>query len=268
MTHMLNSRVCRTFARTAVALFIVICSLANPVLATQACANNDIEKLFGGIASWYGGSFHGRRTASGTTYDMNKLTCAHKTLPFGTKLLVFNPQNGKKVEVVVTDRGPYIGQRVIDLSKAAADRLSISGIGNVVCYAGKKVLSELAQTMRKKSPWAPQMVATKINKVPTNTIAQLKLATVTKTVKQAVSSEAVSSEAVVSEAIASELVIAQHATDETTALPEAIATQPTHQFSQTITVTEILPDAFASDKVEENENTRLSQTASGAYGPI
>ncbi|MBP9093533.1 hypothetical protein KBI23_21115 [bacterium] len=68
---------------------------------------------------------------------MNKLTCAHKTLPFGTKLLIFNPHNGRKVEVVVTDRGPYIGKRVIDLSKAAADKLNISGIGNVICFIGK-----------------------------------------------------------------------------------------------------------------------------------
>ncbi len=243
MTHILNSRDCRILARISVALFMVTYTLVNP-LATQACGSNDIEKLFGGIASWYGGKFHGRRTASGSTYDMNKLTCAHKTLPFGTKLLVFNPQNGKKVEVVVTDRGPYIGQRVIDLSKAAADKLSISGIGTVVCYAGKRVLNELAQTMRKKSRGTPQMVATKITKAPTTKFAQMKFASATKTINQAVSSEAVSSESIVSEAIASELAIAQHATDETTALP----------------------DAFTSNRIEEN--TRLSQTASSAYGPI
>lgn len=107
-----------------------------------AAAGGDLHKLFGGIASWYGGRFHGRRTASGDIYDMNKLTCAHKTLPFGTKLLIFNPQNGKKVEVVVTDRGPYVGKRVLDLSKAAADKLNIRGIGNVVCFARKAVTAE------------------------------------------------------------------------------------------------------------------------------
>jgi rare lipoprotein A len=125
-------------------LFAASCE---PALATPY---DDLQKLFGGIASWYGGKFHGRRTASGTIYNMNQMTCAHKTLPFGTKLLVFNPHNGRKVEVVVTDRGPYVGQRVIDLSKAAADKLNIQGIGNVVCYVGRKVLSEVAETIQIK----------------------------------------------------------------------------------------------------------------------
>jgi len=126
--------------------------------ALALCGSGEFEKIFGGIASWYGGKFHGRKTASGSTYDMNKLTCAHKTLPFGTKLLVFNPQNGRQVQVVVTDRGPYVGQRVIDLSKAAADKLCISGIGNVVCYAGKKFLGEIAETMHITKAKAPLAV--------------------------------------------------------------------------------------------------------------
>ncbi len=109
-----------------------------------ASSGEDLHKLFGGIASWYGGSFHGRRTASGGIYDMHKLTCAHKTLPFGTKLLIFNPHNGRKVEVVVTDRGPYIGKRVIDLSKAAAEKLNISGIGQVICFVRNIANKELA----------------------------------------------------------------------------------------------------------------------------
>jgi len=117
---------------------ILIAGLALTALFLEAPAfassGEDLHKLFGGIASWYGGSFHGRRTASGGIYNMHKLTCAHKTLPFGTKLLIFNPHNGRKVEVVVTDRGPYIGKRVIDLSKAAAEKLNISGIGQVICF--------------------------------------------------------------------------------------------------------------------------------------
>ncbi|CAN5463663.1 hypothetical protein BH11CYA1_BH11CYA1_00930 [soil metagenome] len=118
---------------------VICCLTATLFSATpaQASSAGELQKLFGGIASWYGGRFHGRRTASGGIYDMNKLTCAHKTLPFGTKLLIFNPQNGKEVEVVVTDRGPYVGKRIIDLSKAAADKLNISGIGNVVCMIRK-----------------------------------------------------------------------------------------------------------------------------------
>lgn len=125
-----------SLARKISIIGTVVASLLSgaPALASSGA---ELQKLFGGIASWYGGSFHGRRTASGGIYDMNKLTCAHKTLPFGTKLLIFNPHNGRKVEVVVTDRGPYIGKRVIDLSKAAADKLNISGIGHVICFIGK-----------------------------------------------------------------------------------------------------------------------------------
>lgn len=127
--------------------FTVICLVVASILLTtpftnepaNASAGGEIHKLFDGVASWYGGKFHGRRTASGGIYDMHKLTCAHKTLPFGTKLLVFNPHNGRKVEVVVTDRGPYVGKRVVDLSKAAADKLNISGIGNVICFARNAV---------------------------------------------------------------------------------------------------------------------------------
>ena len=68
---------------------------------------------FRGTASWYGIPFHGRTTANGETYDMNGLTCAHRTLPFGTRLLVTNLGNGKSVTVRVTDRGPYISGRII-----------------------------------------------------------------------------------------------------------------------------------------------------------
>jgi len=73
-----------------------------------------------GIASWYGRSFQGRRTASGERFDMNLLTAAHKTLPLGTVVLVRNPVNGQTVEVTINDRGPYLKDRIIDLSYRAA----------------------------------------------------------------------------------------------------------------------------------------------------
>jgi rare lipoprotein A len=79
-----------------------------------------------GLASWYGADFHGRRTASGARYDMNELTAAHKTLPFGTLLRVVNEQTGKAVLVEVTDRGPFVKRRVVDLSRAAAKFLNVS----------------------------------------------------------------------------------------------------------------------------------------------
>jgi rare lipoprotein A len=88
-----------------------------------------------GTASWYGPGFHGRKAASGETYNQNAMTAAHKTLPFGTKLRVTNEKTGKSVTVKINDRGPYHGSRVIDLSKAAATQLGIlqAGTGKV-CF--------------------------------------------------------------------------------------------------------------------------------------
>jgi rare lipoprotein A (peptidoglycan hydrolase) len=100
-------------------------------------------KIFKGIASWYGGKFHGRKTASGEVFDKHKLTCAHRTLPFGTEILVMNPATGKACTVTVTDRGPYHGKRVIDLSKAAAEKLGISGVARVVCATGKYIVDKV-----------------------------------------------------------------------------------------------------------------------------
>ena len=83
-----------------------------------------------GLASWYGPGFHGRLTASGERFDMHELTAAHKSLPFGTQVLVHNPRTGKQVVVRINDRGPFVGGRVIDLSRAAADALGILGRGH------------------------------------------------------------------------------------------------------------------------------------------
>ena len=83
-----------------------------------------------GVASWYGPGFHGRLTANGERFDMNELTAAHKTLPFGTRVLVHNPRTGKEVVVRINDRGPFIKGRVIDLSKAAAKALGMKGRGH------------------------------------------------------------------------------------------------------------------------------------------
>jgi rare lipoprotein A len=89
-----------------------------------------LKKVIRGEASWYGPGFHGKKTASGEIFDQRKLTAAHKTLPLGTKAKVTNLQNGNTVEVEINDRGPYVGERVIDLSHAAADVLGFveSGI--------------------------------------------------------------------------------------------------------------------------------------------
>ena len=82
-----------------------------------------------GPASWYGNPFHGRKTANGETYDMNELTAAHKELPLGTKVEVTNLSNGRKVVVRINDRGPFHGNRVLDLSRAAAQELGTLNAG-------------------------------------------------------------------------------------------------------------------------------------------
>jgi rare lipoprotein A len=82
-----------------------------------------------GKASWYGPGFQGKRTASGERFDMNQLTAAHRTLPFGTRVRVRNIKNGREVVVRINDRGPQIQSRIIDLSKAAAAELDLVRAG-------------------------------------------------------------------------------------------------------------------------------------------
>ena len=116
--------------------------LANPdfspsALEPQPDTAKDAEPALGefaseyqrGNASWYGPGFHGKRTASGERYDMNALTAAHRTLPFGTLVRVKSLVNGREVLVRITDRGPFIGGRILDLSRAAANELGMLGLG-------------------------------------------------------------------------------------------------------------------------------------------
>ena len=78
-----------------------------------------------GTASYYGAKFQGRRTASGEKFDMHAMTAAHRTLPFGTLVEVTNPRNGKSVTVRINDRGPFHGNRIRDVSRAAATELGL-----------------------------------------------------------------------------------------------------------------------------------------------
>ena len=97
-------------------------------------ASNAVSKFKqSGSASWYGGKFHGRKTASGERFDMNSLTAAHPSLPFNTYLRVTSKGNGKSVVVKVNDRGPYHSNRMLDLSYAAAKQIGLvsRGIANV-----------------------------------------------------------------------------------------------------------------------------------------
>lgn len=82
-----------------------------------------------GIASWYGPGFHGRPTASGETFDMDALTAAHRTLPLGTRIEVTVEATGRRTELRVNDRGPFVDDRVLDVSRAAARRLGFLQAG-------------------------------------------------------------------------------------------------------------------------------------------
>ena len=82
-----------------------------------------------GAASWYGGRFHGRRTASGERFDMYALTAAHPTLPFGTRIKVRRLDTGQEIEVRINDRGPHARGRILDLSRGAAQALGVLQAG-------------------------------------------------------------------------------------------------------------------------------------------
>lgn len=82
-----------------------------------------------GKASWYGPGFAGRLTANGERFNPNELTAAHRSLPFNTRVRVTHLENGKSVIVRINDRGPFVGRRIIDLSKAAAKKLDMLGSG-------------------------------------------------------------------------------------------------------------------------------------------
>jgi rare lipoprotein A len=84
-----------------------------------------------GIASWYGDPYHGRRAANGEVYDMFMFTAAHRTWPFDTFVRVTNLTNNKEVDVRITDRGPFVDDRIIDLSRAAAEKIDMIGPGIV-----------------------------------------------------------------------------------------------------------------------------------------
>lgn len=82
-----------------------------------------------GVASWYGSDFHGKRTANGERYDMYSMTAAHKILPFNTQVKVTNLQNGRSIMVRINDRGPFVADRIIDLTHTGASQIGMIGPG-------------------------------------------------------------------------------------------------------------------------------------------
>jgi len=97
-----------------------------PALAEQPAGKSDNNSLvIEGEASYYGGDFHGKKTANGEIFDQNKMTAASKELPLGSKATVTNEETGKSVDVKINDRGPYAEDRVLDVSKGAAKKLDM-----------------------------------------------------------------------------------------------------------------------------------------------
>jgi rare lipoprotein A len=123
-----------TFRLTLFALTAFLLSSCGIVRTTSTPDYGPIDTsesrvIESGIASWYGSKFHGKLTANGEVYNMNDLTAAHKTLPFNTVVKVENLDTGKSVIVRINDRGPYVGNRIIDLSRQAARDVDMENAG-------------------------------------------------------------------------------------------------------------------------------------------
>lgn len=110
-----------------------------PTASTTSLPTIKGKKIETGVASWYGPNFNGRLTANGETYNMDGISAAHRTLPFNTEVIVVNKDNGKSIRVRINDRGPFAKDRIIDLSKAAAEAIDMIGPGtaNVELYLVK-----------------------------------------------------------------------------------------------------------------------------------
>jgi rare lipoprotein A len=112
-------------ALIAASVLLAACGGTTPPPMTTVSENWSDQ----GVASWYGPGFDGKRTASGEVYDMEEMTAAHKRLPFGTRVRVQNLDNGLRTEVRINDRGPFVDNRIIDLSMAAARDIQMLGPG-------------------------------------------------------------------------------------------------------------------------------------------
>ena len=106
--------------KAALGAAVILCGISLHAMAGAQTGKGTL-----GIASWYGGKFQGRTTANGERFDMNGLTAAHRSLPFGSKVRVTNPATHDSIVVRINDRGPYVGNRMIDLSRAAARAVRI-----------------------------------------------------------------------------------------------------------------------------------------------
>ncbi len=106
--------------------YVLLCCF---LLTTAFVSFDDDDNVITGIASYYADKFHGRRTSSGEIYNQEKLTAAHKTLPMGSRVKVSRLDNDMAVVVKINDRGPFVKNRIIDLSKAAAKKIGLISSG-------------------------------------------------------------------------------------------------------------------------------------------
>ncbi|MDP9267891.1 MAG: septal ring lytic transglycosylase RlpA family protein [Acidobacteriota bacterium] len=138
----------RVLASLLATLFLVAITAAEPVSRGFSSAVSTPKPYQIGRASWYGKQFHGRSTASGEPYDMFQFTAAHRQLPLGTWVRVTNLRNGRSITVRVNDRGPYVGNRIIDLSYGAAQMLELRARGTekvrIDIVNGEEVTSAMA----------------------------------------------------------------------------------------------------------------------------
>ncbi len=133
-------------SKIVLGIAVTACTLASGAGLAKAQDRLTATPTLSGMASWYGPGFHGRQTANGERYNMYELTAAHRALPFGTKVRVTNRKNGKSVMVRINDRGPYAGERVIDLSHGAAQAVSMTEAG----------IAGLSQSLKLVVEWAGQ----------------------------------------------------------------------------------------------------------------
>lgn len=130
---------------------------------TGSAASKPVHKEVG-EASWYGPGFQGKETASGETFNQKEMTAAHPSLPMGTKAKVTNLENDKKVEVIINDRGPFVKNRVIDLSAAAAKKLDMKKDGTSQVKIETKPVKKKRSSTRKSRKKKPVRTGSSIGK--------------------------------------------------------------------------------------------------------
>jgi len=149
----------RDFLRLKMKPYVVRGKRYNPIFV-------DVGDKFNGYASWYGPDFHGKLTCNGEKYDMHGMTAAHKTLPMNTMVKVTNKRNGLSTIVRVNDRGPFVGTRIIDLSKTAAKKIDMIGTGTApveleIVGVDASLGDEIKKTYKKKIRYSKKKILPK-----------------------------------------------------------------------------------------------------------